>query len=855
LSALLDQFIAESRDLLEAAGGALLTLETTPADVRAINDLFRSVHTLKGASGLFDFPALTKLVHVGEDLLDGVREGTIPVTAELVDVQLAVLDQLGSWIDAVAADGRLPDDAQSVSHDLIERLAAFKSPSVAAGAAPASLPASAGAAAGISVARCTWLDTLDDDARRAAFRQALDDGQAIVALDYTPDADCYFRGEDPLLTFRSLPDLLALGVRPTGPKTPLQEFDPYQCRLGFRALCAAPRAEVEHLFRYVGDQIQIFEIKPEELILPVGADTADAACQGFAAAAPAWISARKFADVRAAAQALLAAVAANGRPASALRWLLAILDSAENRTDWLVRLAAAVGGAAVDWSVSAPGEMSAVVVPVGEMARRVVAEQRKILALPTEDAGVLAGRIASVGSTLAKVAAAYGARDAERTFEAATAIALRRADPGRLIEAITAWFGASSVDASATAGRPVSVTLNPLHAAPAHQIQTLKVDRAKVDLLMALIGELVVAKNALPFLSRRAENVYGSRELGREIGQRYGVLDRLAQEMQEAIMEVRLLPVSEVFQRFPRLIRDISRKLGKQIKLVVEGEETRADKNIIEILGEPLIHIVRNSADHGIEMPPARLALGKPAVGTIRLKALQDGDNVVIEISDDGRGVDTARVIQKALERGLIEPGAAARMSPAEAANLIFLPGLSTVETVTDLSGRGVGMDVVQTSIREAGGTVTVSSQPHIGTLIRLALPLSMAVLRVMTVETAGVVYGVPINLIAETVRVDAVGIRKIKDAEAFLLRDTIVPLVRLRSLLHLPALDAERDAVLVLRTPAGLVGLIVDRFDEHIDIILKPLEGILAGLRGFAGTALLGDGRVLMILDIEELL
>jgi two-component system chemotaxis sensor kinase CheA len=212
-------------------------------------------------------------------------------------------------------------------------------------------------------------------------------------------------------------------------------------------------------------------------------------------------------------------------------------------------------------------------------------------------------------------------------------------------------------------------------------------------------------------------------------------------------------------------------------------------------------------------------------------------------------------VIAKALERGLIDPEEAERMTPGEAAALIFHPGLSTADEVSDLSGRGVGMDVVQTSIRDGGGSVTVSTQPGLGTTVRIAMPLSMAVMRVMTIETAGALYGVPIDLIAETVRVDADKIRTIKQAEAFLLRDTIVPLVRLRKLLHLPGRFEEREAVLVLRTPAGLVGMIVDRFDEHMDIILKPLEGILVGLRGFAGTALLGDGRVLLVLAVKELL
>jgi two-component system chemotaxis sensor kinase CheA len=771
MSALLDQFIEEASDLLEAAGAALLVLERNPADARAINDLFRSVHTFKGTSALFDFPALTKLVHTGEDLLDAVREGSIPVTSPLVDLQLEMLDLLRSWIDAVRANGDIPSDAASSSRDLIARLAAAK----AAGAAAEPLAARGPAAP--SPVDCDWLDAVPLAERTAAYRTAVDEAVSVTAIEYAPDKDCYFRGEDPMTALASLPELVSLTIETVGPDPALADFDPYACRLRFRALSTAPRAEIEHLFRYVADQVRLIEIPAERLAAP-----------GGTAARP-------------------------------------------------------IGPAAI---------------PPSDLVDRIVEEQRVILALPADDAVALAGRIASVGRTLANIAAAHAAHDEVRALEAATERALETGDPQILIAAAAASFVPGRPTEPAPAGDSSSVPAAAVAVAAGDarpQVRMLKVDQAKVDRLMALIGELVVAKNALPFLARRAEQVHGSREMSREIGQRYSVIDRLAGEMQEAIMEVRLLPVSEVFARFPRLIRDIARKLDKQIELVLEGEETQADKNIIELLGDPLIHIVRNAADHGIESPQQRIAKGKPAHGTIRLRAMQEGDLVVIEISDDGRGVDTERVIAKALDRGLIDPEAAERMTPAEAANLIFHPGLSTADTVSDLSGRGVGMDVVQTSIRDAGGTVSVTSQPDVGTKVRLALPLSMAVVRVMTIETAGALYGVPIDLIAETVRIDATAIREIKQSEAFLLRDTIVPLVRLRRKLRLPARSEEREAVLVLRTPGGLVGMIVDRFDEHMDIILKPLEGILVGLHGFAGTALLGDGRVLMVLNVKELL
>jgi two-component system chemotaxis sensor kinase CheA len=807
---------------------------------------------LKGTSALFEFPALTKLVHAGEDLLDCVREGILPVTGELVDLQLEMLDLLRNWIDAVRANGDLPGDAAGFSRDLIARLAASKA---GAGASIALLSATS---AHLPAVACDWLGTLAENDRVTAFRAALEDGLTIIGIAYEPDKDCYFRAEDPLLTCRGVPELLALSIQTVGPDPALADFDPYACRLSFHALSTAPRAELEHLFRYVSDQVRIDEIRPEHLALPAGSPKVDPACSTFAEACPALVEQGQFAEVRERALTLLASIDAGGRSASALRWLAALIETGTDKADWMMRLVSAVGGARLDWSAAAT-DLGPAAVPTSELVDRIVAEQRGILALPAGDAALFAGRIASVGRTLANVAAAHRATGAVQQIEAATASALEAADPGPLVAALAVYFGAcaeqSSAGPNAGAADAAAVKVEPVNPRDARQSRVLKVDQAKVDRLMALIGELVVAKNALPFLARRAEAVHGSREMSREIGQRYSVIDRLAQAMQEAIMEVRLLPVSEVFARFPRLIRDISRKLDKQIELVLEGGETQADKNIIELLGDPLIHIVRNSADHGIELPQVRMANGKPAHGTIRLRAMQEGDLVIIEVTDDGRGVDTARVIAKALERGLIDPEAAERMTPAEAANLIFHPGLSTADAVSDLSGRGVGMDVVQTSIRDAGGSVAVSSQPGIGTTVRLALPLSMAVMRVMTIETAGALYGVPIDLIAETVRVDAGAIRTIKQSEAFLLRDTIVPLVRLRRLLRLPGRFEDREAVLVLRLPDGLVGMIVDRFDEHMDIILKPLEGILVGLKGFAGTALLGDGRVLMVLAVKELL
>jgi two-component system chemotaxis sensor kinase CheA len=392
-----------------------------------------------------------------------------------------------------------------------------------------------------------------------------------------------------------------------------------------------------------------------------------------------------------------------------------------------------------------------------------------------------------------------------------------------------------------------------------NSVKSLKVDQVKVDRLMNLIGEMVVAKNAIPYLASRAENVFGVRELSREIKAQYAVINRISDEMQDAIMQVRMMPVSFVMQRFPRLVRDISRRLGKEVDLVLEGQETAADKNIIESLGDPLVHIVRNSLDHGLEMPDVRVAAGKLALGTLKIVAKQESDRVLIAISDDGKGIDPVVIKQKAYQKGLIDEHQLDRISDQEAINLIFAAGFSTAEVVSDLSGRGVGMDVVRTAVERVNGTLQLESVKGRGTTITLSLPLSMAVTSVMTVASDGQMFGVPMDMVVETVRVPMASVRTIKQRQATVLRGQVVPLLSLNTLLSLAAPplcnDSDELAVLVVRIGDENVGLLVDQFHGTADIILKPLGGVLGRLKCYSGSALMGDGSVLMVLNLKEML
>ncbi|MEK8052377.1 chemotaxis protein CheA [Ideonella sp. DXS22W] len=788
---LLDQFILEARECLEQIGQRLLDVEKEPGNRELLNDLFRQVHTLKGNCGLFDFKALERVVHAGEDLLDRVRNGSLAYNGDIADALLAAMDYTAELVDAIAEEGAQPASSDGRSQELASALRRhLDGPAAAPAAAEAPAAAPAASATSPVAPLPAWLADLPADFQR----------HGLTALRYTPDADCFFKGEDPWHLARSTPGLQHLMVRPAGDWAAAADFDCYHCNLELVVVSDAPRAYIEEHYRYVPDQI----------------------CCHALEAAPSAGSA-------AAAEDPSPAQAAQADPVQAL-------------------LRVRIG--------------------------RIWDDQRALLARP----GIAAGTVAATRRTFSQLIGSWG--------DEALAASLRQSLEALPAGAtpLAAWAlqhrpGGGASDEAPAVGHTIGAPVAPgaaLVAPPEPRRggnnpgtddasggaggaqKVLKVAQDKIDRLMDLIGEMVVAKNALPYLANRAETVFNQRELAREIKTQYSVINRIAEDMQHAIMQVRMLPVGTVFQRFGRLVRDISKKLGKEVNLVIEGEDTEADKNVIESLADPLIHILRNSLDHGIELPAVRVAAGKPAVGTLRVAARQEGDRVILDITDDGAGIDTERVRNKAVERGLIPADRAGLLTEHEAVQLVFLPGFSTAEAISDLSGRGVGMDVVRSAVERINGSVELSSTRGQGTQIRLALPLSMAVTNVMMIETAGRRFGVPMDLIVETVRVPAEDIHHFKSAQTVVLRGRIVPLRALNELLALdepPRMNADGEhAVLVVRLGNENVGLLVDDFHGTSDIILKPLEGVLTGITGFAGTALMGDGSVLMILNPKEL-
>lgn len=728
MNALLDQFLAEGRELLSVADDNLLRLERDPADTDAVNELFRAFHTLKGGSALFDLPAFTALVHAGEDVLDAVRAGHARPTPDLADRLLAVTAQCARWMDALEADGRLPadaaDTARALGADLLGPSAG--DPDTDATAAP----------------ETTWLRDLTAEERRSLG------GGPLTAVTYDPDPDCFFNGDDPLELCRSIPELRLLRIEPAGPWPPVAEIDPYRCALRFRALSAADPDAVRTVFRSAPNDVRIAPVR-----LP---------------------------DV------------AEGAEPPALR-----------------------------------------------LARAMLREQAGILTLDGDAEETAARRAAALRSARA-ILAALGREEERAALDAA------RSEPaGSLAARIAAY-------AEADTARPHrgDTTANP---APRSTRRTLRVEPERIDRLMALLGDLVTAKGALP---RLAHDAGEGGALAGGIKETAARLDTVTAELQHAVLSLRLVPLARIFEPLPRLVREASRRLGKRIDLRLEGSETEADKDVLDTLGEPLLHLVRNALDHGIEEPARRRARSKPETGTIRVVARQERDGVAVSVTDDGAGIDPAALRRKAVERGLAEAGTVAAMTDAEALRLVFLPGLSTAADVSDLSGRGVGMDAVASAVHAAGGRVEIDSTPGQGTAVRLLLPLTTMVTRVLVVEAAGQLYGLPVATVTGLTRVPLEGIRRVKHAESILFRGAVVPLFRLRRLLALEEGGGEpAAAVAVLDIGGASAALAVDRVRERADVIVRPMAGVLSRLRAYRGTAVLADGRLLLVLDPRELL
>jgi two-component system chemotaxis sensor kinase CheA len=732
----LQQFLIESRELIDQASDGLLSLERSPADAGQLDAVFRAFHTLKGGAGIVEFPAMERVMHAAEEVLTDARSGKRPLTAQRVGGCLACLDQVLQWLDTLEQTDGLPVISDEQVEQIVRQVAASAG---AGGGTPAPgiyEPGSAGK---------TWVAEILErhPARRA---------EAATAIRYTPDMDCFYRGEDPVARLTALPCLLALELEPVIAWAPLETLDPYASNLTLTALTATSLRDASaHMQGYTGE------------------------CE-----------------------------------------MLAVVADTVSR-----------------------GEAS-----LPQRARDVLEAQVALLA--SGDSASSAGRVGSAGVVAANVLRFCG-RDADAAMLAqATDRSLRENTRQYLGSALAQMLGLGS------AAREVAAdSTHRAQVAP----RTLRIDTQRIEALVRLTGELTVAKNSIGHIAGVAQA--SNDTVASTLKSHYGVLERLIGELQRSVLEMRVLPLRTVLQRFPRVLRELSASLGKSVELGIAGDDTEADKAIVEMLFVPLLHIVRNAIDPGIEPPSERAARGKPPVATLQIRASRQSDRIHLEVSDDGAGIDVDRVREVARQRGLVAEDALQAMTEADIMDLVFAPGFSTAAKVTDVSGRGVGMDAVRSAVERIGGRVAVESRRGHGTTVRLSLPFSVMMTRVMTVETGGQMFGIPLDAVVETVRVARENIAGIGAGRATVLRERTIPIVELAGVLGVSREKPEEaEAIIVVTTFGGqLGGIQVERLGERMEVMLEPLEGLLLGAPGIAGTSLLGDGRVLLVLDIAELL
>lgn len=378
--------------------------------------------------------------------------------------------------------------------------------------------------------------------------------------------------------------------------------------------------------------------------------------------------------------------------------------------------------------------------------------------------------------------------------------------------------------------------------------KTVRVDIERLDVLMNLASELIIIKNSL-------ENVDGLRQ-NSSFNESVEYLERITTNLHDAVMKVRMVPVEQVFNRFPRMVRDLSRKLNKEIELEMTGKETELDRTVIDEIGDPLVHLLRNAADHGLELPAEREATGKDKVGHVLLQAFQDGNNVIIQVKDDGKGINVERIKEKAINNGLVTAVEAENLKDKQILDFLFMPSFSTAKEVTDVSGRGVGLDVVKTKIQALGGNIEVDTKLTEGSTFTIRLPLTLAIIQALMVNVGLEKYAIPLNTIQTIERISLEDIKMVQNNEVIILRDKVIPIVRLEQVLDVEKQDEEEKEITVVIVKKGekLAGFVVDELIGQQEIVIKSLGKYLNNIKLIAGATILGDGEVALILDINSL-
>jgi two-component system chemotaxis sensor kinase CheA len=897
-------FRAEALDLLIELDSALLALEAAPGDSALVNRVFRAIHTIKGSGGTAGFAHLARFAHKVEEAFDLAREERLAVTPDLIDCGLQACDVIRLILAENAEGAAVPGEVE-VTGAFMRLLP----PADGAAAQPEPLKAGAGNVAAFEIVfkpnREMFYSgadpvTLLDDLRELGQAHITAHADQVPPLPSLEAEHCYLWWEVLLVTGRNkttiedvfvfVEDQCDVRIRlleEQGEAVALLGSVPAEAFELFKAECEdhlermeedalaveehpESRDNLDSLFRSVHSikgnaGLLLGHVKgaaltdghPLQILVRVahGLESLLDPFRGATAAPVPEETTQSALETCDAIRTLLGSLTHNGAGGPVSPELLGRLGV---RTEAAARSQAVDGRAAaflnttsqcvemiegcfqrMESETAAPG-------PVLETYRRglknlaAAAQYRNLLELEEP----LAQQLRILDAAM-KTGAALGG--AERStlgsaFQRVRAILNRIAPDG----------SATAVPEPAGAGEPPART-RPGQPAAGTSPSTIRIDQNKLDRLMRVVGELLVARGAFPLLVQKLNDGANAAGVVKDLKEAGSTISRIADDLQSSVMSIRMLTVKTVFQRFPRLVRDLARSQGKEVQLVIEGEGIELDKTILEQIGDPLVHVIRNAVDHGLEPPEERLAKGKDASGRLALRARYEAGGVTIEITDDGRGLDAAALKRKAVEKGLLTPEAAAGMSEEAAFQLVFLPGLTTAVKVTDVSGRGVGMDVVRSNVRNLQGAIEIRSKAGGGTTFAIKLPTSLMISKGILVEAGAQEYILPLSSIRDMVKVPPEEAHQYRGLTLAQVRGTIYSIFSLAEMLGLVPPKTEELSVAIVEAGAVRYGLVVDKFLSEVEVLVKPLSGGLEHCKEFQGAAIMGDGRVVLVLNALE--
>lgn len=881
------EFIIESRENLEGLDAKILSLEDDPQNKEILNHVFRAVHTIKGGSGFLSLDEITDLSHRLENILDGLRKEVLRLTPEILDVILEGIDILTKLFDILERELESPGSARDVSFDLkpiilkIDKIRAATEPSV-----PEEIKRKDDET--IALKEEMVIETDEDkllqkiiEENKATFIEETNEYISVIDNDLIRLEK--EKGDTELINkiFRSIHTIKGNAAY-----------------LGFKNL-----EKLTHAFENILDALRKGRLKVTDDIFRLLFNAFDGLKEIYNAIVA---TGKDLGADKGLIIAEIGAVLANSGDQQASMSIIEkgipepassnITNAVDQETINIFLRNAEIHLRAINNCINELNKGDTTHKTIDNLLRnihnldkaarfvsftglnRLLKAELTLLDMikdnVTSDIISLLSNCHKSALQLINAMKTNSEIKLDETLiadlnkrcdeiEAQNKRGKKEADASQDINHVKPEAGKKGWDGVERRKAQKDVEVEKRSAKIE---QTIRVEHSKLDRLMNLIGELIISKNYLEMLSERIESgagYYNISEIAKELKQASIAVGKISEDLQTTIMNVTMIPVGTVFNKFPRMVRDLSKANGKLVELRISGEETKLDKTIIEQIGDPLIHLIRNGVDHGIELPEDRRRANKPDTGIIELRAFQKADNVIIEIQDDGKGMDPVLIRNKAVEKGILSKEDAENLDNEGALNLIFEPGFSTAEKITDISGRGVGMDVVRNNIRRLGGHVSIHTEKGIGSRFTLTLPLTLAIIKAIMVRLGDNIYAIPLNAVVETIKVSHSQIKTLKKKKAINLRGEVIGIEDLRSLMNIPA-NREDDhkgliPIVILLSESLLseskkIGFIVDEFLRQQEIVIKPLVDFLAVIKGISGATILGDGKIVLILDPNEI-